>query len=238
MASMKSIVTRERVALAGDALLMTAAAFSAVIGLTAVLVAPTGTPEPGMEWATALSSVLAMAVGVVVPILVWLMHRRRLTGMAVLGGVLGGLSTGIVFMGMVALSALFGLLASPFTDWEFAGPVAMLVVASAAFVAVGLWLVVEAIRDLGPARRAHLLIDVLRLVSAVVLTVVTVGVAVWIGSHPGDESAEAPVYAMVVGLGGAFAVLGAELLTGLSKPKAPPASPALTGGGGGPGAAG
>lgn len=229
MASMKTIVTRERVSLIGDALLMTAAAFSVIIGFSALLVAPTGTPEPEMGWATALSSILSMAVVVVMPLLVWLMHGRRLSGMAVLGGLVGAFSTGIVFMGIAALSALLGLLVSPLTDSEFAGPIAMLVIVSAALVTLVLWLVVDAIRDLAPARRAHPRIDALRLACFAILTTFAVGVAVWTANNPGEESGEAIIFAMVAGLGGALAVLGAEVLTALaSRGKVSPSDPAVT----------
>lgn len=239
MASRTTIVTRERVSLVGDALLMTAAAFGVIIGLTALFVAPTGTPEPGMEWVTALGSLLSMGVVVVVPILVWLLHGRRLSAMAVLGGVVGALSAGVVFMAMAAVSALLGLLVSPFTDSEFAGPIALLVVVSAAFVALVLWLVADAIRDLAADRRSRVRIDVLRLVSAAVLAAFSVGVAVWTANNPGDESGEALIFAMLAGLGGALAVLGAEALTALSADRlGPPASPTLTSGGDRPTATG
>lgn len=226
MASMTRIVTRERLAIFGDALLMTAAAFGVIIGLSGLLIAPTGTPEPGTEWAAALSSILSLVVVVVVPVLVWIMHGRRVTIHAVVGGVLGALSAGFVFFAIVALSALLGLLLSPVTDSEFAGPIAMLVVVSAAFVALVFWLVVDAIRDLAPNRRANLRIDLLRLVSVVVLVALSVGVALWTFDRPGDESGEALVFAMVAGLGGALAVAGAETLTSLAaarKDSAPPA---------------
>ena len=120
----------------------------------------------------------------------------------------------------------WGCLVSPFTDSEFAGPIALLVVVSGAFVALVLWLVVGAIRDLGAGRRAHVRIDVLRLASAAILATFSVGVAVWIANNPGDESGEALIFAMVAGLGGALAVLGAEALTALSSERlGPPATP-------------
>jgi hypothetical protein len=239
MASMRPFFTRERMELVGDALLMTAATFSVTMGLTAIIVAPSGTPEPGMEWATALSSILSLVVVVAIPVLVWLMHGRRLSGMAVLGGLVGGFSAGVLFMGFVAMSAVLGFLVSPFTDSEFAGPIAMLVVVSAALVGLVLWLAAGAIRDLAPGRRHQRRIDVLRLLSTAILIVFSIGVAMWIAGHPGDESGEALIFAMVAGLGGALAVLGADVVTTLSSSSpAPPASPALTPGGGDPGTAG
>jgi hypothetical protein len=226
MASMRTIITRDRLDLVGDALLLTSAAFCLVTGLTGLLFAPTGVPEPGTEWATAIGSLLSMAVVVVIPVLVWLLHGRRLSGMAVLGGAVGAFSTGLVFMAVAMLSALLGLIVSPFTQSEFAGPVAMLVLASAGFVAVVLWLVVDAIRDLAPQRRRRPRIDALRLLSAVILVVFAAGMTVWVVNNPDPgETAEAPVFVMLAGLGGALAVAGAETLTGLaSRGTAPPAS--------------
>jgi hypothetical protein len=92
----------------------------------------------------------------------------------------------------------------------------MLVVVSTTFVVLVIWLVAWAIQDLAHDRRVHVRIDVARLVSTAVLVVFSVGVALWIADHPGDESGEAMIFAMVAGLAGALAVFGAEVLTSLS----------------------
>jgi hypothetical protein len=236
MAAIRPFFTRERMGLVGDALLMTAAAYGVIMGLAALLVTPTGTPEPGREWATALASLLLMGVVVAMPVLVWLMHGRRLSGMAVLGGLVGAFATGFVFMGLAALSAVLAVIVSPFTDSDFGGPIAMLVLVSAAFVGLVLWLAAGAIRDLATGRRSHVGIDILRLISLAILVAFSVGVAMWTADHPGGESGEALVIAMLAGLGGALAVLGADAMTSLSpSAKAPPPTPALTPGGGDPG---
>jgi len=235
MARLRSILTRDRAELVGDALLATGAAFAAVMGLTALLVAPTGEPREGLEWVTAVASLLAMATVVVVPVLVWLQHGRRLSGLAVLGGVVGAISAGAVFMGVAALSGLLGLIVAPFTDAEYAGPVAMLVIVSVAYAGAVLWLVVEGIRDLRSAEPRHHRIDVVRIVSAVVLVALVAGTAWWVAGHPGDESAEAPIFMMLAGLSGALAVSGAELLTSLARGgHVTPGGTGLPAGGSGP----
>lgn len=228
MESVKVLVTRERVALAGDALLITAAAFGVVTGATALVLAPDLEPAAGMEWASVVSAVLSLATAVAGPIVAWLLHGRHLTWIAVLGGVLGGALAGVLVMAATVAAMLFGLMASLFTDSEFAGPLILLALLAAAFVALVGWLVLDAVRDLAPSRRAHPRIDVVRLVSAVVLVIFAVGVAVWTASHPGDESGEALIIAMVAGVFGLLAVAGADTLTMLMERRrtAPQPTPA------------
>lgn len=230
--TLRTILTRERLELVGDALVVTAAGFAAVLGLSTMLVAPAGEPRPGMEWATSIASLATLATAVALPILVWLLHGRRLSWQAVLGGVVGAASAGPVFMAVAALSWVVGVLVSPFSDSEYAGPVAMLVIVAVAFAAVALWRVVDAIRDLRsgtPQRRG---LDLLRIASAVALVAFTAGSAWWVTENPGDESGEAPIFMMLFGLAGAMAVAGAEVLSSLASggPKSTP--PVATGGGG------
>ncbi len=215
MASLKAIVTRERAALAGDACLVTAAAFGVVTGVTGLVVAPEVEPAEGMEWASALAAVLSLATAVAGPVVAWLLHGRRLTWIAVLGGVIGGGLAGGVVMAVSLVAMLFGLVASFFTDSEFAGPLIVLGLVAAAFLALVGWLVVDAVRDLAPSRRDHTRIDVVRLVSALVLAIFAAGVAVWTANHPGDESLEALIFAMAAGVFGLLVVAGAETVTTL-----------------------
>jgi hypothetical protein len=238
MAPLRSILTRDRAELVGDALLATGAAFSAVIGLSALILAPTGEPREGLEWLTAVASLLAMATVVVVPVLVWLQHGRRLSWLAVLGGVVGAISAGAVFMALAALSGLLGLIVSPFTDFEYAGPLAMLVVVSVAYAGAVLWLLVDGIRDLRSSQPRHRRMDGVRIVSALVLVALVTGTAWSVAQNPGDESGEAPIFMMLAGLSGALAVTGAELLTSLAARGgvSPGRTDLPTGGGGPPGA--
>lgn len=235
--ALRAVLTRERLEMVGDALVITAGGFAVVIGLTALLVAPTGEPRPGMQWATSMASFLAMATAVALPILVWRMHGRRLTWQAVLGGIVGAASAGPVFMAVAALSMGLGLLFSPFTDSEFAGPIAMLVIVSIAFAAVAVWRLVGAIRDLGSSPPRSRGLDILRIISVVVLVAVTLGVGWWVSAHPGDESGEAPIFMMLIGLAGALAVAGAEVLSSLASGGRASTPPVPAGGSGPPGAA-
>ncbi|MFN8126323.1 MAG: hypothetical protein U0R64_07445 [Candidatus Nanopelagicales bacterium] len=227
MASIKTFINTQHLAILGDAFLMTSAAFAGVIGTSSLVIDPTGTLPPDKEWVAALSSLLSLAVVVVVPIGVWLLHGRRLSIMAVLGGVLGAASTAVVFFGFVALSMLLGFAVSPVWDVEYAGPLLMLIVVATACVAWVIWLVVGAVRDLAN-RRDHPRIDALRILSTVVLVVYTAGVAMWIAGNPADDSLDALIFALVAGIAAALAVAGAELATTLSstaKPAPTPSAP-------------
>lgn len=227
---LRTIVTRERRQLVGDALVVTAAGFAVVIGVSTILVAPTGEPRPGMEWATSIATLLTMATAVALPILVWLLHGRRLSWQAVLGGVVGAATAGPVFMAVAALSMVLGVLISPFSDSEFAGPLAMLVIVAIAFAAVALWRLVDAIRDLRSGTPEHRGLDLVRIASMVALVVVTAGTAWWVTEHPGDESGEALIYMMLFGLSGAMAVAGAEVLSSLAAAGPKGAPPVATSG--------
>ena len=233
--SLRTILTRGRLELVGDALVITAAGFAAVIGLTAILLAPSGEPRAGLEWATSVASLLAMGVAAALPITVWLMHGRHLSWQAVLGGVVGAASAGVVFMAVAALSAVLGLLASPFTDSEYAGPLLMLGLVSLAFAAVGVWRLVDAIRDLRSAAPRSRRLDLVRIACVITLVAFVAGTGWWVSAHPGGESGEAPIFMMLVGLSGALAVAGAEALSALAS-GGPVSAPSPPTGGGPPGA--
>jgi hypothetical protein len=198
---MAGILSRDRATLVGDGCVVTAAAYAVVIGLSALLAPALG--------------VLGLAVSVLAPIGAWVLHGRRLTGMAVLGGIVGGLAAGVLVMALSVLAMLLGVVTSTFTDSEFAGPLALLAVVGAAFVGFLGWLAVDAVRDLRAAR-AHARIDVIRLACIGVLVAFTLGAAAWVAAHPGDEVAEAPIFAMAAGLAGACTIAGAEALTALA----------------------
>ncbi|NMM33391.1 MAG: hypothetical protein HHJ13_05230, partial [Phycicoccus sp.] len=53
--------------------------------------------------------------------------------------------------------------------------------------------------DLSPSRREHPRLDVVRLISVAVLVVFAIGVWIWTARHPGDESGEAILFAMMAG---------------------------------------
>lgn len=214
MPSLKSHVTKERVALAGDACLLTAAAFGLVMGALAVALAPQPEPAEGMAWVSLLSAVLSLAVVILGPLVAWRLHGRRLSWMAALGAALGAfVGSNIVGMLVMLVFAPLGWLVSQLGGSEFAGLMAMVVVVGGAFVALLVWLVTNGVRDLSPSRRVHPRMDIVRVISAAALVVFAIGVALWTADHPGGESGEAIIFAMLAGLVAALAVAGAEVAT-------------------------
>ncbi|HEX5336522.1 MAG TPA: hypothetical protein VFW55_11610 [Propionicimonas sp.] len=217
MTSLKSVVTKERRALAGDACLVTAAAFSLVMGALALTFLPEGEPPEDMTGVQLLSALFSVAVMIVGPLVAWRLHGRRLTWIAVLGAVAGGFVMGNI-AGMLAMLMLAPVvwLVSSVSGSEIAGLVAVIVVVGGAFVALLVWLVVDGVRDLSSSRREHPRLDVVRFISAAVLVVFAIGVALWTARHPGDETGEAILFAIMAGLGAAMIVTGAEAATGLA----------------------
>lgn len=171
--SLKSVVTKERGALAGDACLVTSAAFGLVMGALALTFMPEGDPPEDMTWVQLFSALFSLAVVIVGPLVAWRLHGRRLTWMAVLGAVVGGFVMGNI-VGMLAMLVL--------------APVVWLVTSVSGSEIAGL----------------------------VVVVVFAIGVALWTARHPGDESGEAILFAMMAGLGAAMIVTGAEAATSLA----------------------
>jgi predicted phage tail protein len=64
--------------------------------------------------------------------------------------------------------------------------------------------------------RIHPRLDIVRVICSGVLVVFAIGVALWTAGHPGDESGEAIIFAMVFGMGAAMIVTGAEIATTLA----------------------
>jgi hypothetical protein len=215
MSFLKSVVTRERGVLAGDACLLTAAAFGLVMGVLALTFAREG--EPAGTWVSLLSAVLSLVVVILGPLVAWRLHGRHLTGIAVLGAVIGGfVGSNVVGILVMLVFAPLGWLVSQVGGSELAGLILMVVVVGAAFAALMAWLVADGVRDLSLSRRAHLRLDVLRLISTAVMVVFAIGVWLWTSAHPGDESGEAIIFAMFAGMSAAIVVTGAEVGTSLA----------------------
>ena len=92
---------------------------------------------------------------------------------------------------------------------EFGGLIAVLVLVGAAFVALLVWLVADGVHDLPLSRRVHLRLDVVRFIAVAVLVIFAIGVALWTARHPGDESGEAIIFAVMAGVGAFTAKTGA-----------------------------
>lgn len=103
-----------------------------------------------------------------------------------------------------------GMAISAITGSELAGPITMLAVAGLVVLALAVWLVRDAVRDLSGEHRVHPRLDVVRLVAVGVIAVVAAGSLVWARTHPGDESAELSAFALMAGLAGGVVTLGAE----------------------------
>lgn len=216
MGSMSRIVSRGQLSMLGDALLFTSAAYGLLLGLSSVLIAPEGTPRPGTEWLAAVSSVLSLLLGVAVPWLVWVAHGHRLSWVAAFGALLGAFCTGFVVVAFAVGSALLGLVIAPLVNLEFAGPVAMLTAVAVAYLIAVICLVADAIGDLRARSAEHRLIDMGRLLALAAIVVVASGTVWWVLTHAGGEGWELLVFALVAGIGGALAVLGALVLTAVT----------------------
>src|SRR5512143_1418473 len=141
MSSSTSPEKQNAATMVGDACLFTAAAFCPL--------AVVGGP-------------LALIIG---PAAAWLLHSRRLNRAAVISGGIG-LVVGIILVGGLLMTApLLARAIEPPGASEFAVPVALLAAVGAVFLAVVVALDIQAIRDLLPARRQHVRLDIARLVS-------------------------------------------------------------------------
>lgn len=211
MASLRTAMRSEAALLAGDAALLTAALFGAGTGVFALAVAPTGGADQDVPWVWQLLSVVLMVGAVVVgPVSAWILHGRRLSWAAVIGGVLGGFLASMLLGAATMLLVGVGVTVSAITGSELAGPITTLALAGLVLLALAVWLARDAVRDLAPERRAHPRLDVVRLVAIGLVAVVAVGSLVWSATHPGDESAELIAFALGTGLLGAVIALGAE----------------------------
>lgn len=215
MKSESPVSRRDHVDLAFDSVLFTMGLFalvtSAELGLTALL---GDTALPG--WLQFVSSMLVLATGVAGPVLAWLLHGRRLTVLAVLGAFVGGAAAGIVALSSQWLSIPLTWLVSPITTADSSGPIALLTVLGAVVIAGMVWLLVDAARDAVPSRRAHLLIDMLRVASVVAIVALRFVVEAVITNNTTGQISETLIFALVAGIVGGAIVVGADALTTLA----------------------
>ena len=195
-----------------DACVITMGLFSLVtaaeLGVTAAL---GGAALPG--WLEFFSSGLVLATAIGGPILAWWLHGRRFTWMALLGGFLGALIVGALALSSQWVAIPLTWLISPVSTADSAGPIALLTVLGAVVIVVIVWQLVDAVRDIFPARRVHVVLDILRVVSVIGIVSLRFVVNTVIQSNATGEIGEALVLALIVGVAGAAMVGGAELLT-------------------------
>ena len=143
---------------------------------------------------------LSLLVG---PAAAWLLHGRRVDRAALIGGAVG-LVAGIAGVGGVFLVLLaIGGAIGPAGGSEFTGGIVLLAVASAVFLAGLVALDIDAVRDLAPARRSHVRLDIARLVSTLILALATAAVTVIQSTDPATGIGDAGVFALFAGAIGA-----------------------------------
>lgn len=215
MSTQPPVSKREHALLIGDGLLLTAATSGIALGLLLTMFTGAGSPGPGLFWE--LANMVLLAAGTVAGIVgTWWLHGRRITGAAVLGGVVGG-TTGGLFLPLIALVAwALGLVTGLFTTWEFAGPVAAAGLFVCAFLALAAWLVADAVRDLSATRREHVRLDVIR-IGALIALLLSTALVIVLAMRPGQgEMAEAILFALIAGVSGALVIAGADVGTELA----------------------
>lgn len=198
--------------LAVDGGLLTAAALAVVLSLALVL----GSGSHASNVAGGIGMTAAM---VLAPLAVWRLHDRRVDGSATAGAVLG-LIVGFVALWVVlpaawllayvvvALCTVVGLSVSASAGASVVG----VAIAVVYLVAAG-WLDVAALRDLAPGRRAHVALDLTRLVSTVAYAAYVVGVMLLVAA---GSDASAGMYTVLLlampGAAGAAVVTVADLV--------------------------
>jgi len=207
---------RERLTLAADGLLLTAGAFGVFAGASFVLVSVAGGVPLGEDPARALTAplqfiswlltVIGFALG---PIVTWLLYRRRFTWRAVLGGVFGSWAGGLVVWAIAMLVAGVTFLVKAVTGSEYGGAIGMLVLIVLAVIMLIAWLVVDAVRDLSASRRAHVGLDVGRLVTTLGVLAFGAGTG-YVMQTSGNADPEAGVFMLMAGILGATAVFAAD----------------------------
>jgi hypothetical protein len=214
MSTEASLTKRGLALLIGDGYMFTAAAFAVALGLVVGLFALMG--SPGSSTFFALTNAVVMFAGGVFGIVVtWLLHDHRITWVAVAGGIAGSAAISVVIPLVAATSFLIGLPLGLFTTWEFAGPVALLVILCAGSVALIAWLLVDATRDLARSRREHVRLDLARIAAGAVLVILAAVTAIET-ARLGGETGEAVIFAMAAGAAGALAMAGAAVATRLA----------------------
>jgi len=209
---------------AADGCLLTAGTFAAMLGaafgLEALGVAPLGEPQGvGSGLVLSIVSWLLQVGGFVVgPLLAWWLHRRRFGKSAILAFLIGFPIGGAVVLPAAMLGAAVDWIVLRFTGAEFAGAIAYLVMVLVAFLAVTGWLLVDAFRDLSPARRTHVPLDVGRLVAALavgVFAAVVTGMMI-----AGEDALEAGVFVLAAGVQGAAVTAAASVISHLIEGRA------------------
>jgi hypothetical protein len=191
MAAAPTFTVGPRALLAGDGGLLMAAACA--------VLAPLAFLNEG-------ATVPLMGVGLLAPMLAWMLHGRLVDGTATLGAVLGVVAGAAIAVALLLLSALVGEITNAPVVGQMAG-----VAVVAAYLAVVAWLDVDALRDLSPKRREHSWLDVARLVATMAIVAYLVGVYAWATASPEHDYVGAILSLMGCGIVGAAVVTVSDL---------------------------
>ena len=226
--SFKSVLTQDdRLELAGDGGLFTAAAFAALTSVGFGLMLLDGGSAGGftggalafLEW------LLTVAGFVVGPYLAWRLHARRIDKFAFGGAVTGWVVASAIVGGCVMLVAGLSSLLDMVLPGEFTGPLVMLAIVAGAFLVVVIWLLASAVRDLAGARE-HTVLDIWRLVATLAIIAFAVGVALYQRAKPEVDVAEAAIFMLVGGIFGGVGIFVADIITGALNPGSSAETPA------------
>lgn len=198
--------SNRRLALLTDACVFSAAGLAVLGGAQ---LAMEGLLSTVPVWVEVPIGLLATATTVVGPIATWFLHGRRPTWAATIGGAAGIGAIAVVVPSLALIGMAIGWALSPITDSELAGPIGMLVVAGAAFVAA---VSVTTITVIGSLRlRAVTRLTIARIVALGMLLAYAIGSWQFAISSNDPERGEPMIFAIVWGLAGAIIVLGADV---------------------------
>lgn len=145
---------------------------------------------------TIVAGPLSLLIG---PTAAWLLHGRRLNRAAAISLAVGVVAGLVVVGGVLLVLVGIGWAIGPLGGSEFTYPIVLLAVASILFLAGLVALIVDAVRDLAPARRRHVRLDVARLVATAALAVGVAAMTVIQTRNPATEVGDAGVFALAAG---------------------------------------
>lgn len=215
MSSEATLGKREHGLLIGDGFLLTAGLMSVGVTLMFGVMALPGVVEGPTLLTSAGSSLILLASGVGGVVATWLLHGRRIDVAAVVGGLIGPAAGGLLVPLAAGLSFLLGYPAKLVSSSEFAGPVAMLVLVSIGLLVLTVWLLIDGLRDLAPAKREHSGLDIARIAATIAFVGLAAVCVFLMFAQPGPEQGEAIIWAMAGGGVGAGSIAGADLATWL-----------------------
>ena len=219
---MNRFLDRDDLLLIGDGALITcglsAGLTALVLLLTEVVWGVTGAPN----WVQILSMIAVFGSAIGGPVLAWLASGRTITLPAVLGLLLGGVLSAVAF-GVLAALVFASRFAFVWIKTE--GPWSLVFVGALALIALA-WVTFHLLKDTRADRRlpqpTHPLLNVLRIVAAVIVVVYTSTIVVLSLNPQSGELIEAIAFMLMGAVNGACLVAGSAILSRvMTKPEEP-----------------